>query len=236
MSRARQIPLDLDLATRPAMDRSDFLVSGSNETALAMLDSWRDWPGGRLALIGPEGAGKTHLTQVWVAETGAARIDAAALTEVAAPNLAANGAVAVEDADRAREPAGERALFHLLNHAAAEGCAVLLTGRAAPSRWSVGLPDLASRLQAIAVAQIDPPDDALLAAVLAKNFFDRQLRISETLIRYLVPRMERSFAAAREIAERLDRAALASGSPIGRKLAAEALGWAGGRDYVVKNG
>ena len=144
--------------------------------------------------------------------------------------------MAVEAADRARPPSAERALFHLLNLASAEGCAVLLTGRAAPARWGVGLPDLASRLQAIAVAQIDAPDDALLAAVLAKNFFDRQLRISETLIRYLVPRMERSFAAAREIAERLDRAALASGSPIGRKLAAEALGWADGRDYVVKNG
>lgn len=235
---ARQIPLDLGLPRRPAMGRADFLVSSANETALAMLDDWRGWPNLRLALIGPEGAGKTHLAHVWMAESGAGRVRAAELTEADAPRLAAMGAAAVEDADRIAEDAAdplaaERALFHLMNLAGAEGCALLLTGRAAPSRWAVATPDLASRLQAVAVARIEPPDDALLAAVLAKQFSDRQLRVSESLIRYLLPRMERSFKAAGDIAERLDRAALAAGRPVGRALAAEALGWTDGRDYVM---
>jgi len=236
---ARQMPLDLGLARRRAMGRAEFLVSEANETALAMLDDWRGWPNARLALIGPEGAGKTHLAHVWMSESGAERVDAAALTEADAPGLAARGAVAVEDADRLADDAPdqmavERALFHLLNLAAAEGCAVLLTGRTAPSRWAINTPDLASRLQAVAVARIDPPDDALLAAILAKQFRDRQLRVSEALIKYLLPRMERSFKAAGEIAERLDRAALAAGKPVSRTLAAEALGWSDSRESVAR--
>lgn len=237
-SRVQQLPLDLGLARRAAMGRADFLVSGANETALAMLDDWRTWPNGRLALVGPEGAGKTHLAHVWMAESGAERVSAPQLTDADAPGLVAGGAVAVEDADRLAEDApdqrsAERALFHLLNLAAVEGCAVLLTGRLAPARWSIATPDLASRLQAIALARIDAPDDALLAAVLAKQFNDRQLRVKETLIKYLLPRMERSFKAAGDIAERLDRAALAAGRPVGRALAAEALGWADGRQDVT---
>ncbi len=237
-SPARQMPLDLGLARRQAMGRADLLVSSANETALAMLDNWRNWPNHRLVLVGPEGAGKTHLAHVWMAESGAERVDAAKLTEAVAPNLVAGGAVAIEDADRiaadAMDPkAAERALFHLLNMAAVEKCALLLTGRAAPSRWSITTPDLASRLQAIGLAQISEPDDALLAAILAKHFSDRQLRVSETLIKYLLPRMERSFRAAGEIAERLDRAGLAAGRPVGRALAAEALGWSDSRDNIT---
>lgn len=238
-SSARQMPLDLGLARRQAMGRADFLISEANGTALAMLEDWRGWPDLRLALIGPEGAGKTHLAHVWMAESGAERVTAAALTEDDAPRLSALGAAAVEEADRIAEDApdpaaAERALFHLLNLASAEGCAILLTGRTAPSRWTIRTPDLASRLQAVAVARIEAPDDALLAAILAKQFGERQLRVSESLIRYLLPRMDRSFKAAGEIAERLDRAALAAGKPVNRTLAAETLGWADGRDSVTE--
>ncbi len=237
-SPTRQLPLDLGLMRRTAMGRADFLVSGANETALAMLDDWSSWPNSRLALIGPEGAGKTHLTHVWIAESGAARVNAATLTEADAPRLVAGKTVAIEDADRLAEDApdrlaAERALFHLLNLAAAEGGVVLLTGRLAPARWPIATPDLASRLQAIAVARIEGPDDALLGAVLARQFRNRQLRVSETLIKYLLPRMERSFKAAGDVAERLDRAGLAAGRPVGRALAAEALGWTDRRDDVI---
>jgi chromosomal replication initiation ATPase DnaA len=85
------------------------------------------------------------------------------------------------------------------------------------------LPDLASRLRAGASVSIALPDDALLAAVLVKHFADRQVRVPPGVIGYLVARMERSFAAAASIAERLDRLALGERRRIGIALARQIL-------------
>jgi chromosomal replication initiation ATPase DnaA len=68
-----------------------------------------------------------------------------------------------------------------------------------------------------------PPDDALLSAVLVKLFADRQLAVGEGVIAYLLQRMERSLAAARETVAKLDAAALSRGRAVSRQLAAEIL-------------
>jgi chromosomal replication initiation ATPase DnaA len=224
----REPPLALVYPVRQAMGRSDFVVSATNADAARLVAEWRRWPGRRLALCGPGGAGKTHLAHVFMAESGAARVDAAALSSDDAPALAAGGAVVVEDADRLdRAPdraAAEAALFHLMNLAAAEGAALLVTGAEAPARWAVALPDLASRLAALPLATLAPPDDALLAAVIAKQLDDRGLAHDPALPAWLAARIERSFGAARAIVDRLDAASLAERRPINRRLAADLLG------------
>ena len=89
--------------------------------------------------------------------------------------------------------------------------------------WPIALPDLASRLRALPVVTLEPPDDALLAAVLVKLFADRQLEVDERLIDFLVHRIERSVAAARAAVEELDSEALRLMRPVNRALAAEIL-------------
>src|SRR5262249_29093764 len=37
----------------------EFIVSESNEDAVALVRRWRAWPGGAMALYGPHGSGKT---------------------------------------------------------------------------------------------------------------------------------------------------------------------------------
>ncbi|MGM0585770.1 MAG: chromosomal replication initiator DnaA [Pseudomonadota bacterium] len=221
MTSARQIPLELPV--RPARGREDFFVSASNALALAQIEAWRDWPQGRLALVGPGGAGKSHLAAVWAQETGAEIVPAADLPGRDLAGLAARGAVAVEDADRDLDPAGETALFHLHNRLAAAGGALLLTARTPPGRWPVALPDLATRLAAIAVARLEPPDDALREALVVKLFADRGVGVEPGLPRYLAQRAPRSHAAlARAVAE-IDRAALAAGRRPSRRLAGDVL-------------
>lgn len=217
-----QLPLDIALPRRRAFGRDAFLVSGSNEAALAMVEGWRLWPGGQAALTGPEGAGKTHLAHVWMELSGAEKIAADKLSPEDAPALVAAGAAVVEDADRA---AGvDTALFHLMNLARAEGAALLLTGRAPPARWPVGLPDLRSRLAALTHVALDPPDGALMEGLIAKQFADRHLRVGAGVARFLALRVERSAAAARETVARLDRRALETGRAITVPFAKETLG------------
>lgn len=219
---ARQLTFDLPL--REARGRGDFFVSDSNATALAAIDGWQGWPGRKLVLSGPAGAGKSHLAAVWAEMSGAAVVEAADLAGADLSGFAGRSLV-IEDADRlAGDAAAERAAFHAHNLVLAEGGSLLLTARTAPSRWGLALPDLRSRMEGTPVVAIEPPDEALLAAVLVKLFADRQIAAPPNLIDWLVPRIERSFAAARDAVALIDAAALSEGRPVSRTLAARVLG------------
>lgn len=220
--------LAFDLAVRPALSRGDFFISPANALALASLDGWRDWPRGKMVLVGPSGSGKTHLAHVWAAQTGAELIPAGSLTAMDLPSLAATGAVAVEDADRiAGDAAAEEALFHLHNLLIDLGGKLLITAASPPRDWGLVLPDLKSRMQAAAVTRLEPPDDALLSAMLVKLFADRQIVVPPMLIPWLVARMDRSCDAARALVAALDARSLAVRRPISRQMAADLLGMAG---------
>jgi chromosomal replication initiation ATPase DnaA len=213
----RQLALALDHAENLA--REDFLSGPSNAKALALIDSWPGWPHRTVMLTGPEGSGKSHLAAIWAQAAGARRIAARALDETAVPSALATGALVVEDV--AVGAFDERALFHLLNLAREDAAFVLLTARTA--LMSVAIRDLGSRLKALPIVALAPPDDALLRAVLVKLFADRQLAVDESLINYVAVRIERSFAAARAVVSLLDDEAMRQKRPITRALAAEFL-------------
>ena len=191
--------LVLDLAHRVAMGRDDFLVSRSNSAAVEVIDGWPQWPQQSLAILGDAGSGKSHLVEVWRARAGGALIPAAELGEASVTAAVAAGALAVEDVDRGI--ADERILFHLLNLARELKLSLLLTSRAAPGEIAITLPDLRSRMRALGFVRIEPPDSALLSALLVKLFDDRQLKIEPRIIEYLSQHMERSAESAKEIRE-----------------------------------
>ena len=213
--------LTFDLPVRPALGREDFFVSPANALAVTTLDQPELWPNGKLLLIGPEGAGKTHLAMVFAARTRAQVIEA---DDLAAADLPEAAALVIENADAAAgDPDAETALFHLHNHMTGRGGLLLLTATRAPRDWGLTLPDLQSRMEATATATLLPPDDALLGAVLVKLFADRQLQVAPGFIRWLVRRIDRSFATARAVVAALDAAALATKRPINSTLAATLL-------------
>lgn len=215
--------LAFDLPAREAFRREDFFISPANATALAAIDGWKGWPGGKMLLVGPKGSGKTHLARLWAAEAGAAVIAGADLADADLPGLSAHGAVAVEDAEAVAGHAGAEAAFFHLHNLVVQAGHLLVTAATPPRDWGLRLPDLASRLQAAPVSRLEAPDDALLSAVLIKLFSDRQISVPPNLIPYLVLRIERSIDAARALVAALDARALAEGRPITRQLAADVL-------------
>ena len=220
--------LTLDLPHRAASGAGDFLVSGSNAAAVELIDRWPDWPQPGAVLAGAAACGKSHLAAVWQGRTGAPLLAAGALDDAAVTRFQADGvrALIVEDIDRGISD--ERILFHLLNHGRETGRTVLLTSRMAPGGLEIALPDLRSRLRALAIITIEDPDDALLGAVLVKLFADRQLAVDPAVIGYLVHRMDRSFESARSTVAAIDTLALARQRKVTRALAAEALASLGG--------
>ncbi len=214
----RQLTFDLPAAT--AFGAESFFVSGSNRHAHDLVTGPQPWPLGKLVLSGPKGAGKTHLARIWMARNRGTLVAAADVGSLPRPGAGAR--LVVEDLHLI-PPGAEEALFHLHNLLAATGGLLLLTSDRPPARIAFGLGDLASRMQAATVAQIGDPDDPLLFAVLTKLFADRQLAPEPGLIPWLVPRIERSFAAAHATVTALDAAALEQGREITRAFARAVL-------------
>lgn len=213
----RQLVLALPHAESFA--REDFLAGPSNAAALTLIERWPDWPAPVMALVGPEGSGKSHLAAIWAGMSGARVLSARLLGETDLPAAFATGALVVEEL----EPQGfdERALFHLLNLAREQGASVLITTRVAPAGLKVDIRDLASRLRSVPVVTLDPPDDDLLRALIMKLAADRQIVVDQALVNYLANRIERSFAAARAAVTLLDQEAMRRQRPVTRALAAE---------------
>jgi chromosomal replication initiation ATPase DnaA len=204
-----------------SFSRDDFLEGPANAAALALIDAWPDWPNRLMLLVGPEGSGKSHLSAIWAEQAGARSTAAHALTATEVPGALATSALVIEDLKPSN--CDERALFHLMNLAREEQAFVLMTARLPPSASDFELRDLRSRLRAVPVVTLMPPDDSLFRALIVKFCADRQISIDESVVSYLATRIERSFAAARQAVERLDAEGLRLGRPVTRALAAELL-------------
>jgi len=224
--------LTLDLPHRESLEGADFLVASCNTAAVAMIDRWPDWPAHALALVGPAGAGKSHLAAVWRQRSGAAALAPEAAAARSRIMMRRSPAVLLDDADRCLAEGRLEAvdLFHLYNWLRERGGWLLLTARTAPARWPAELADLRSRLAALPVAEIAPPDQDLLAAVMVKQLADRQLKVDPRVVDYTIVRIERSFEAVERIVGALDAAALAAKRPITVSLAREVLKEAGEDD------
>jgi chromosomal replication initiation ATPase DnaA len=217
--RAHPRQLAFALPHAESLTRDNFLEGPANAAGLALIDSWPDWPNSVMFLVGPEGAGKSHLAAIWAEESGARAISAHALTATEVPGALATGALVIEDLKSS--DIDERALFHLLNLAREDSAYVLMTTREPPTE--VELRDLRSRLRAVPTVQLQPPDDHLFRALIVKFCADRQLIVDEAVVSYLTTRLERSYAAVRQTVELLDTEALRLGRPVTRALAAELL-------------
>lgn len=217
--------LVFDLSQRPSVSGEDFIVAPCNATAVAWIDSWPEWPAPALVVHGPDGCGKSHLASVWQARTGALRL-VLPLPGGVDPHRALGAAVAavVEDVDRwIAEDGAPRQLLHLYNLVAERRGHLMLTSRQSPAGWKLDLADLRSRIAAAPSVAIELPDEAMVAALLVKLFADRQLKVGDDVLGFLLARMDRSFDAARRLVAALDEAALLARRNLTVPLAGEVL-------------
>lgn len=176
-----QIALPFEWPADPRDD--DFLITGSNARAAHLLEHWAAWPVMTAILAGPRKSGRSLLARIFVAKTGGVMIDDA-------------------------ETRAEAELFHAWNDAQAQRRPLVLVADCAPPEWHARLPDLRSRLGASPVARIGPPDDALMTALLQRQFARRGLDARDDLIAWLAARIERSHIAVMRTVDVLDQEVL----------------------------
>jgi len=205
-----RLPLTSDVVGAAAV----FVRSASNAFAMDALSTWPDAAGRVMALCGPAGCGKSHLAALWAERVGAIPLNGseAALTDP----LELEGRPVLLDI---AQDADHETLFHLINLAQHDGGALLMVSRPSPRRWTVQVPDLRSRLDAVRVVAMEAPDDAVMSAILAARFAERSIVPGDGVIDYLIRRIDRSDAAAAVVVARLDD----EHRPVTRALARQVL-------------
>jgi chromosomal replication initiation ATPase DnaA len=205
----KQYPMDLGY--REIFSKQDFCVFPGNQQAMAWVDRWPDWPSAMLVLVGPEGAGKTHLLHAWLEQTrGHGHAACATLDDI-------DRMIGNLDA--------EKDILHRYNLTREEGGFILAAASSMPATWSFKLPDLASRILSVPAILMGPPDDGALAAILVKLFSDRQIYVTQDVVGFIVSRCERSVPALKKIVEQLDHAAMAQKRAITVPFAKQVLGF-----------
>ena len=207
----------------PALGREDFILAPCNEQAVRFIRRWPDWPTRSAAIYGPPRCGKTHLAAIWRNMADAEGLPARDLTPDLVPTIVprAGSAIVIEDVD-SEEPSEvrDRALLALLERPAGT---LLLTGRTAPSDWPVRIGDLRSRFHALIAFAMWEPDEKLLSALVTKHFADRQLEVTEGVVRRIVTHVERTPEAVAAFVIRADRKALAERRPVTDRLVLELI-------------
>lgn len=178
----------------------NFFVSECNKNAYETVMDKGSWKSHALYLYGESSSGKSHLAYIW------AKVNSA--TIITANNVSPetiNSNCVIEDIESS---ADERSIFHLFNHCRDIGARLLITSRISAYALPFTLPDITSRLRACQQVSINPPDDALLAAILRKQFADRQLLVDDEIISYITTRCERSPQKINELVDNIDKSAL----------------------------
>lgn len=227
--------LTLNLGRRFTLTREEYYVSTANSMAMRALDDWTPCPQAGLIIVGPRSSGKTHLASVWMNETGADSLQVSELASLDVEFLLKEKFIVIENLDSISElPIKERNLaeekiLHVYNFFSASGGKLLMTAVTFPIMWNLELKDLLSRLMSLQIAELSLPDDKLLAAIMAKQFVDRQIVVSSQVIEYAMARMERSFSFAKKLVEELDIEALSLKKPINKKLVNDVISRLGSR-------
>jgi hypothetical protein len=179
-------------------DERDYIISDANIAVARHLEHWSLWPVMATVLTGPRKSGRSLIGRIFASKTGAELIDNA-------------------------EQVDEEAIFHAWNRAQAARRPLLIIADAGLPLWQVALPDLRSRLTATPLVAVAQPDDMLVAALLQKLLAARGLVPAPDLIRYLVPRIERSYVAVARTIDTLDELALQRRQGLTIPLARRAL-------------
>jgi len=201
LSRKKILPqLPLQFESELDFAAENFITSPSNYEVVKWLEKWPKWPSHALIISGSKGCGKTHLAHIWQAKSQGEFIDVGNVA-----NMAEIHHAIIENIENIKD---QKKLLHIFNHVKEVGGFLLMTTGLKLSEISFSLPDLESRIKSSQYTRISQPDDELLKAMLVKNFSDRQLKISNEVLAFLLPRIKRSASGVAEIVAKLDKSSL----------------------------
>ncbi len=203
-----------------AYKKEDFYVSPSNQEAYDFINSWPKWIKRIINIYGPSGSGKSHLSSILKTKTKCLEILPKELNENVIFEFKTKEVLIIENFN---EKIPEKLLFSLWNVALQDNKYFLINSIKPIISYKFKLPDLMSRIKSSLTIGIKLPSDDLISAIIAKNFSDKQIKVEEKHIDYIIKRIDRSYEKISQFILTLDKYSLKKGSPFGLKMIKEVL-------------
>jgi chromosomal replication initiation ATPase DnaA len=198
----------------------DFYVSANNFEAYKLIETWPNWSIRFINIFGPSGCGKTHLANIFKKKINSFFIKALDLKN---NTLALTKLKECLIIDEYQNNVEEKLFYSFLNQCYLSNQYIIINTLEPIQSYKVKLNDLKSRFGSFVNIAIDLPTDELIKVIISKNFSDKQVKIDNKLLEYILKNVDRSYEGILDLIEKLDNLSLSTGKSININLIKKAL-------------
>ena len=142
--------------------------------------------------------------------------------EIFLEKIKISDSIIIEDLE---ESFDEKLLYSIFNLVEQDNKYLLISSKKPIDTMKFTLPDLLSRLKNCIIATIEQPDDELIYAIILKSFSDRQIKLDNKIIDYIIKRIARSYSKMHEFIYKIDELSLKKKKSINFKIIKEIINW-----------
>ena len=208
----------LDFGISESFDENDYYVSKSNYFAKNILETWPQWEKKIVNLTGEKYSGKTHLSTIFKIKSNALYLLSKNIDNSTLKKIKLSNSIIIEDLD---DTFDEKLLYSIFNLVEQDNKYLLISSNKPIDTLSFSLPDLVSRLKNCIIANIEQPDDDLIYAIILKSFSDRQIKLDNKIVDYIIKRIARSYSKMHEFIYKIDELSLKKRKSINFKIIKE---------------
>ena len=198
----------------------DFFVSSNNFEAYKLIESWPKWPEKKINIFGPSGCGKTHLINILSKKLKLFIIDSKKYNENMNDVIENYDCIVI---DNYTGNINEDHLYSTLNHVNQLNKSIIINSKINLKELNIELNDLKSRLDSFLKIKILLPEDDLLRVIISKTFSDKQIKLSNKNLEFIIKNIERSYEKISKFIKDIDNLSLSTGKSININLIKKVL-------------
>ena len=199
----------------------DYYVSSNNFSAYKLIESWPNWPDKWVNIFGPNGCGKTHLSNILKKKIDTIEIlDAKNIKNENLINFEKLNCLIIDNYENNIE---ENLFYSILNQSKQLNSYIVVNSIIPIKDNKFNLIDLKSRAESFVNLGIELPTDDLLRVIISKCFSDKQIEITPKVSEYIIKNIERSYEKVFKFIKEIDDLSLSSGKSININLIKKVL-------------
>ena len=198
----------------------DFFVSSNNFEAYKLIESWPKWPDKKLNIFGPSGCGKTHLINILSKKLKLLSVDAEKFDENLSNVIENYDCVVI---DNYLGNIDEKLFYSFINQIIQMNKSIIINSSMNLKSLRFNLKDLKSRLYSFLEIKIGLPTDDLIRVIILKTFSDKQVRLSNKNLEFIIKNIDRSYDKISKFVKDVDSLSLSTGKSININLIKKVL-------------